>query len=42
MAQLRHNMATFTLNGKGIDLSEEVLQAVAQVHNEMRNPALID
>ena len=36
-------MAAFGTNeSAGIDLTDEVLRAIDEVHNDMRNPALID
>ena len=50
MDQLKSNLATFGAGGTGagghegvgVELSEEVLAAIAQVHLEFRNPSLID
>jgi len=44
MDQLKTNLATFTLpdGSGGIGLSDEVLKAISEVHNTMRNPALVD
>lgn len=45
MEQLRSNLATFTRGpggASGVQLGQEVLDAIEEVHNEMRNPALQD
>ena len=43
MSQLRSNLAAFGSNqSAGIDLTDDVLRAIDEVHNDMRNPALID
>ena len=46
MEQLRNNLVPFMAaeqgGGIGIDLSDSILTAIGDVHNAMRNPALID
>ena len=50
MDQLQSNLATFGVGPSGaggsykggVELSEGVLAAIAQVHLELRNPSLID
>ena len=43
MSQLRSNLVAFgTTESAGIDLTDDVLQAIDEVHNDLRNPALID
>jgi hypothetical protein len=41
MDQLKSNLKPLE-GGKGIRLSKQVLDAIEQVHNEFRNPALQD